>query len=208
MYEILALAYELLSEFVPFMVVLILTRRHRGRYAQPLSWKAWIYPAVFALYVMAVFYITNPGTIYDVPRVRWESLGERVNLIPFSNEIHVPGYLLNIVMFLPFGFLVPMIWKGMDKLPRTAAASFAFSLLIEVSQLLSYRGTDVDDLIMNTLGGILGFLAYKLCSRVTGDKLQGRELPAVELPVFILAVFLGRFFLFHRMGLIRLLYGE
>ena len=86
------------------------------------------------------------------------------------------------------------------------AAGCGFSALIEVSQLLSLRGTDVDDVIMNTLGAVLGFGLYKLWDRLTGSRFRQQE-AARELPLLILAIFLGRFLLFHRMGLIAVFYG-
>ncbi len=207
MYEILALAYEFAAEFVPFFLTLLLLRRKRGRFAQPLPKGAWLGPAVFALYVMAVFYVTNPGTVYDAVNVDLADVGRRVNCIPFSQRIDVVGYGLNVVMFLPFGFLAPLIWEDLGKLHRVALRGLAFSALIEVSQLLSYRGTDVDDLIMNTLGAVIGYLAYRVWDKVMGSRFRVKGLPAGELTVFVLAIFLGRFLLFYRMGLIRLIYG-
>ncbi|MDE8707787.1 VanZ family protein [[Ruminococcus] torques] len=50
------------------------------------------------------------------------------------------------------------MWKKMRSLHLTALARFSFSILIEISQLLNNRRTDIDDLIMNTLGSIIGFL--------------------------------------------------
>lgn len=75
--------------------------------------------------------------------------------------VNFPG---NIVMFLPIGFFAGLF---MDK-PRwwkSTLATFALSLFIEVFQLFVARGTDVDDLILNTLGGLLGHGCFLLLSR-------------------------------------------
>lgn len=111
-------------------------------------------------------------------------------------------------MFLPFGFLVPLIWKEAGKALYILLAGFSFSLLIEVSQLLSSRGTDVDDLILNTLGAAAGFLLYKVWDKISKSKYPSGSTDTLELPNFIFAIFLGRFLLFHRLGLIRLIYGR
>ena len=116
------------------------------------------------------------------------------------------GYGLNVVMFLPLGFLIPTIWEELGKLRYILAAGCGFSVLIEVSQILSLRGTDVDDVMMNTLGAVLGYGLYRLWDRLTGSRFQQQE-AAGELPLLILAIFLGRFLLFHRMGLIAVFYG-
>ena len=65
---------------------------------------------------------------------------------------------MNAVMFLPFGFLLPVLWKSCRSWKATALAGFATSALIEDMQLYCFRATDVDDLLMNTLGALLGYL--------------------------------------------------
>lgn len=67
--------------------------------------------------------------------------------------------LVNIVMFLPMGVL----FKIKDtKLKYTLAAGFIVSLLIESAQFILKRGVfDVDDLILNTLGTLFGFIIAK-----------------------------------------------
>lgn len=207
MYNILALSYEAASEFVPFLIALMLLRRVRGKNMARVSKRYYVLPIIFSFYIMAVFYVTNPGTVYDAATLKLDRLLKHVNLIPFSNRIDVRGYLLNIVMFIPLGFLVPLIWKKAGTLWDIILTGCAFSLLIELGQLLSSRGTDVDDLITNTLGAVVGFLLYKVWNRVTHSKYQLDGINIIELPVYILAIYLGRFLLFNRLGLIRLLYG-
>ena len=96
------------------------------------------------------------------------------NLIPFKvlfetyNEVFVNGYinyflinfLGNIIMFMPFGFLIPLLWNVSNK--KVIVIGFCSSLFIEFCQLFLARGTDVDDLILNTTGTILGLLLYKM----------------------------------------------
>ena len=69
----------------------------------------------------------------------------------------------NVLAFMPFGFFLPMIWKRTDRLFLTAVSSFLMSLCVETVQLVSRLGSfHVDDLLLNTIGGVLGFLAYRL----------------------------------------------
>lgn len=75
--------------------------------------------------------------------------------------------LLNVVMTIPFGMYLEYC-MGMS-LKKAVAAGFAFSLFIEVGQLTglfflfkgSYRLFDVDDLMLNTLGAVIGYLAIR-----------------------------------------------
>ncbi|MCD8012348.1 MAG: VanZ family protein [Lachnospiraceae bacterium] len=72
----------------------------------------------------------------------------------------------NVIGFLPFGALVPLMFRGARKLWRTALLSFEISALVEVTQLIFHVGCfDVDDMILNTLGGVLGYLMFAVLSR-------------------------------------------
>ena len=67
----------------------------------------------------------------------------------------------NIVVFMPFGYFIPRISKKTVGVLMTVFFSFEFSLLIEIMQLISRKGTfDVDDLFLNTIGGLLGYIVY------------------------------------------------
>ena len=99
-------------------------------------------------------------------------LGE-INLIPGKvfidtwRESMVGGYWLyfainfigNICLFVPIGFCVPLLWNK-SSLPKTLLAGFLISLFIELCQLPQARGTDIDDLWINTLGAMIGYLLY------------------------------------------------
>ncbi len=201
MFSLISGAYEFLTEFLPVLAVMLLvlrTRNYPGRY--------FLLVTLFALYLICVFHVTGAGTIYEALDWGLRMLPQRVNLIPFSREIDVTGYILNVVMLMPFGFLVPLIWKKLANPGSILLSGAAFSLLIELSQLMSFRGTDVDDLIMNTLGAGVGFLAYKVWDKLSRSCLQTGA-AAKELPAYVLAAYLGRCFLFYYMGLIRLWYG-
>ncbi|GAA0964172.1 VanZ family protein [Actinocorallia libanotica] len=97
----------------------------------------------------------------------WYSL---VNFIPLlvADLTFVP----NVLMLLPLGFLLPLMTAGPVSLKRATGLAFLASLTIEAAQLLCYllfnngRSVDVNDLIANTLGGALGYLAYRLAVRI------------------------------------------
>lgn len=67
----------------------------------------------------------------------------------------------NITMFIPVGIIWPICFKKLDTPAKTILAGFGYSLLIELSQLLLYeRLTDIDDLILNTIGVTIGAFIY------------------------------------------------
>ena len=205
MYELIFLGYEFVAEFVPFLLVLLFFRRKYS--GEPSGIPRYLLPVLLALYIIAVFHVTGAGTIYDALRTPFYGISRRINFIPFSRTIDPIGYFLNVVMLVPFGFLIPAMWPAFRQWHRTVAVSALFSLLIEVSQLLCLRGTDVDDLIMNTLGGLCGYGIFRIWYRIVGQRMQSTPFFPAEFPAYLLTLFLGRFFLFHPMGLIRLIYG-
>ena len=89
----------------------------------------------------------------------------RVNLVPF---VHLPDYqnkrdmLVNIIgntaMFIPSGIVLPVVFKRLDTFWKVLAAGAGLSLAIELLQLpFSERATDIDDLLLNTLGTAAGY---------------------------------------------------
>ncbi len=99
------------------------------------------------------------------------------NLIPFKvlfetyKEVFVNGYinyflinfLGNVILFIPFGLIIPLLWKTSTK--KTILIGFCSSLFIEICQLFLTRGTDIDDLILNTTGVLLGILVFKFLQK-------------------------------------------
>ena len=75
------------------------------------------------------------------------------------------GLALNAILFIPVGFFLPLLWKRCEHLGRVLGLGFALSLWVELSQLLNWRVTDIDDLITNTLGAVIGWLLYRLAGR-------------------------------------------
>jgi glycopeptide antibiotics resistance protein len=73
----------------------------------------------------------------------------------------------NVALFAPLGFLPPLLAPRLDQLGRTVAAGFLLSLAIALSQVAfpGVRRADVNDVLMNTLGTALGFLAWRLAAR-------------------------------------------
>ncbi len=63
-------------------------------------------------------------------------------------------------MFIPFGFIIPLLWNISNK--KVIIIGFSISLFIEIMQLFLSRGTDIDDLILNTIGVLFGLIIFKL----------------------------------------------
>lgn len=67
----------------------------------------------------------------------------------------------NWLLFLPFGILLPIIWKYFRSALRTGILAFISSMTIEITQFVTGRGYfEVDDIILNTFGGICGYMVF------------------------------------------------
>lgn len=94
----------------------------------------------------------------------------RINLLPFVYLFDYPVFreaLLNLIgnttMFIPIGIVWPVVFKQLDSHKKIIAAGVGFSLCIEILQLPFYdRVSDIDDLILNSLGYLMGYGIYLL----------------------------------------------
>lgn len=85
--------------------------------------------------------------------------------IMYRKVIGLESFLVNIIgnvfAFAPFGFVLPIISRDNRKFLNVTFLSFEFSLTIELIQLLFKVGIfDVDDILMNTVGGLIGYLCF------------------------------------------------
>lgn len=103
---------------------------------------------------------------------------ELKRFITYRQEIGLEGFAVNVfgnlIAFMPYGFLLPIISPHNRKLINVSILTFIFSLTVETLQLISKVGIfDVDDLFLNTLGGIIGYVLFKaVCTirkRFRGD---------------------------------------
>ena len=89
----------------------------------------------------------------------------------YYNVLGFPLFMINIVgnivAFAPFGFFLPVIWVRTRHWYITVLLSFAMSLLVETMQLVGKVGSfDVDDLLLNTIGGFAGYIIFVLARGV------------------------------------------
>ena len=72
----------------------------------------------------------------------------------------------NVIIFMPFGFFMPMASKYRS-LFSTVFYSFGLSLCVETFQLVTKVGSfDVDDLLLNTIGGLAGYILFIICAAI------------------------------------------
>lgn len=148
----------------------------------------WLIVATFLIYMMVLFDFVFFSAEFG--RVNAEVLRyQNSNLIPFKtiqNYIRVREYLNpsvfiinvlgNIAAFVPFGFLFPVIFKSSRRLVWLFILSTGLSVFIEVTQGYMAVGVmDVDDVILNVMGGILGYGFFMIARAIVRHIVKTRQ---------------------------------
>ncbi|HUS01253.1 MAG TPA: VanZ family protein [Chitinophagaceae bacterium] len=135
---------------------------------------------LFVLYVVFVLCLT----LLPIPITRVDNPNAMdINVVPVINTVkqsfdmflrhntfkrlHVIENIIgNIVLFAPLGIFLPLLSRKFYSLKRMIVTAFICSLSIELIQLIgrqfgNYRTVDIDDIILNTLGAILGYFIVR-----------------------------------------------
>lgn len=164
---ILSSFFRALLFFLPCLLFLWLARyRKKGFY------KKDILSVLFLFYLLFLFFITvyrdglHPGEGGSLNGIPFRDLAEMLLRGEYGSFLYL--FIGNIIWFIPFGFLLPQIKPYSFR--RTVLLGFLTSLLIEGLQYLFATGiSETDDLILNTLGAVLG---CGLCHIVKKERKQ------------------------------------
>ena len=142
---------------VPVFVLYFLWLKKLGR-TQSFLHTAAVF--VFGYYLFGLLTVTGIGftsTMTFRPNISWT---------PFIGMITGPiDTILNIILFVPLGFFLPLLYKKYHHMKTVALTGFLFSLAVEIVQMFGWGSSDINDLMTNTAGACIGFLVYCLLSR-------------------------------------------
>lgn len=130
---------------------------------------------LLAVYLAAVFGITG------MPSVTYMRIHPIFNWIPFADIMDAPASyikntILNVLLFLPLGMLSPLVWKRYRSWTDVLKLGFSVSLFIEMMQILTFRCSDIDDLITNSVGALVGFaLVCPILGKVKSAEAENRR---------------------------------
>ena len=139
---------------------------------------------IFVVYIcfmiwLLFFYNRSP---YFSALSYFDTLKGSINLRPFSTvsryvtaikngrviDIALVNLIGNILIFIPLGILLPSLWKQLDTLLHCTIACFGLILMVEITQLFTTRGScDVDDLILNLTGCLIGYAIHRRASKAS-----------------------------------------
>lgn len=193
--------YPLLCMMLPCIFYTFLQKRKPG---VCLSGPHFVWVLIFLLYLYMVLEATGIGTIWDIGKYDGIISVDKINLVPFTD---ITGFSqsLNIIMFMPLGFLLPFIWKEFRSPLKVLLAGAGYSFGIEFCQLFNNRVTDIDDLIMNTLGAVAGYVIWIIFVCMFHPKGGKRDisLSGKEATVYLVLSMAGEFFLFNWRWMVR-----
>lgn len=149
---------------------------------------------IFIIYVLCLFYVV---TFQDVG---WSSS----NFIPFKemfrysfgSNLFIKNVLGNIIMFLPYGFFVSY-YLDLKKPLSAFLLILLVSMSIETTQLLIGRVFDIDDIILNIIGGMIGFCIYKLIDLVNDHLPSVLKNPIVYNIIIVLCTIFMAMYMFN-----------
>jgi glycopeptide antibiotics resistance protein len=145
--------------------------------------KKWVVASAYALFILYIiiaatllFFSPYRQAAYDI-----NSAGPNpYNIVPFktiSNYIKASSHINqniwmsnlfgNVLAFLPFGFFLPLLFKRFFGFWRTLVAVFLATSAVEGLQFVTRVGSfDVDDIILNTIGGAIGYVLFLFIYRL------------------------------------------
>lgn len=151
--------------YIPLYKLGIKKRLPEGRYTTPRH----LVNGALGTYLAALIYMLlfmYAGGFWH----REEALQYGPQLTPFvellgayssGDGFWLSQYMLNIVLFVPFGLLLPLVFqKRMDRLWKVGLCALGTSLFFESIQFFIGRTADIDDVIANAVGGVLGYLLF------------------------------------------------
>lgn len=170
----IVMAFPIIAIMSLFFILPILLRDKFHQRKQPIIRYIVLY--AFIGCCMSLLYLT---VLWYYPDITFHPKYRFLNLRPFIwiSETYEMGFrrmaqqlALNIAMYVPYGLLLPIVFKKLRKISIHIVAVLLTTLSIETMQYTIGRSADIDDVIMNFLGGLLGYFLFKIIDHVFQKK--------------------------------------
>lgn len=114
-------------------------------------------------YILFAVYLSGVFAVAGLPDIRYVRFDPHYNIVPFAYMFtDLANTVLNVLLFVPMGFFLPALWERFYRFPRAVLFGFFCSMFIESLQLFTRRATDINDLMTNTAGTLLGWILARL----------------------------------------------
>lgn len=140
---------------------------------------------MFIVYILCLFQIVTTQDVSGEHGVNI-TLFKELTRYELGSRLFYRNVIGNIALFIPFGFFTSFYLK-LEKKRFVLFLTMLVSLVIEFIQLNIERAFDVDDIILNVVGGFLGYLIYRILDKIFGD-LDGNVKGSITLLLLLLGV--------------------
>lgn len=143
---------------VPIIMLYFVWLNRTGRTQRLLHMAA---VSVFGYYLFGLLTVTGIGYTSTI------SFRPNISPTPFIGMITGPmDTMLNVVLFVPLGFFLPLLYRKYQHMKTVAVTGFLVSLSVELVQMFGWGSSDINDLITNTAGACFGFLIYCFIAKI------------------------------------------
>ena len=116
-----------------------------------------------AAYFIFMLYLTAMCFLVGFPSVAGIKIAWSYNFIPLYGMLtDITNSYLNVLLFIPLGIFVPCLWPEYRSMMKTVGLGLMTSLGIEILQIFTFRATDINDVITNVAGTMIGYLIGRL----------------------------------------------
>ncbi len=159
----------MILSFFLITILNIFLNKNSKSLKKKIGWQHYFLGYLFILYLMiSLIDVVGIPTLSEwkrLSRLNRPLFNPIINLVPFNDGLELSA-ILNIILFMPFGFLLPTLWKKYRTLLPTVCSGILFSIIIEIAQLfVQFSASDINDLIMNTLGTICDWIIFNIISK-------------------------------------------
>ncbi|MGG0476115.1 VanZ family protein [Priestia aryabhattai] len=164
------------------------------------SFKKELVLGVFVLYLIGLASQTivpnwNAGIVTDTGEpffdIYFTNELSHVNIIPFHtlyeyffqtntnvdewNSVSLLNLTANVILFLPLGFLVALIWRKYHSIKKGTILGLSVTCLIEFIQYFIGRSSDIDDILLNTFGTVIGYVVLLIIQYLISNPVKQKK---------------------------------
>ena len=126
---------------------------------------------LFIIYILCLFQVVTTQDVSGEHGINI-TLFKELTRYKIGSRLFYRNIIGNIALFLPFGFFTSFYLK-LERKRFVLLLTVIVSFVIEFIQLNIGRAFDVDDVILNVIGGLFGYILYRIIDKIFGDLDEG-----------------------------------
>ncbi len=140
---------------------------------------------VYAVILLGAVFLNRSGLYGNINLQLFSSYKEAYNTMQMSLFRNI---VLNILLFVPLGFLLPMYSDKLKKAYKVVGIGLAVTTIIEIIQYITKLGIfEIDDILNNTLGTLIGYSVFMMYTK-TKNKENKMSIAKYTIPIAIVPI--------------------